>query len=376
MLYRPPANLRVPIPFVQVMTTIRCALVLAIAVLAPAQTAREIGTVIKIEADRIELRTDAGADVTVRFDESTKFQRVAPGEKDLSKAAAIAPSDVAAGDRVLARGSGNPLVARSVIVMAKTDIARKQAADRAEWERRGIGGIVTAVNAPAQEITVSSHGRSIVVKLADKASVRRYAPESVRFADAKPSRIEEIQTGDQVRALGNKSEDGTRYVAEELVSGSFLNIAATVNAVDAANNTLRVTDLTNRKKITVHVTPDSALRKLPAFAAGMLARFQGRREGASNPLGAPSGNGGPGSGPMRQGPPDLQRMLERTPPITLADLKPGDTIAVASTRGADPSRMTAITILAGIEPLLEAQSGRQGSLGSWNLDLNMNMSLP
>ena len=71
-------------------------------------------------------------------------------------------------------------------------------------------------------------------------------------------------------------------------------------------------------------------------------------------------------------------MIERLPAITLADLKPGAAVAIASTRGSDPSEVTAITILSGIEPLLTAtpQGGRQMVNGSWNLNLNMNMDTP
>lgn len=69
-------------------------------------------------------------------------------------------------------------------------------------------------------------------------------------------------------------------------------------------------------------------------------------------------------------------MLERMPSVPLTELKTGDAVIIASTRGADPSHMTAINILSGVEPLLTAPDGGRQSLGSWNLDLNMNMSLP
>jgi hypothetical protein len=209
----------------------------------------------------------------------------------------------------------------------------------------------------------------------------------VKFSDAKPSKFEEIQAGDQVRALGDRT--GDRFVAQELVSGSFVNIAATIDRVNAAENRLTVTDLATRKKIEVRLTSDSTVRRLPEFAAQMLAARaggnslaapppgaangpQGRREGVPNPR-TPSGDGGPG-GSMRDRPRDLQTMLERMPAAALSDLKRGDAIAIASTRGADPARMTAITVLAGIEPILASQGS--ASPGSWNLDLNMNMSLP
>lgn len=63
---------------------------------------------------------------------------------------------------------------------------------------------------------------------------------------------------------------------------------------------------------------------------------------------------------------DLQEMIERLPAAQLAELKPGDVLIVSSTVGQDPTRMTAITILAGAEQILLAlQSGpaRPGGRG-------------
>ncbi len=382
---------------------IRLALFTMLAALAPAQTTTApIGTVVSLNAaeKHLAIKTDAGSEITVSYGEDTAFLRVAPGETSLKNASPISVMEISAGDRVLARGvlsaDGKSAAARSVIVMSKSDIAKKHEAERMDWDRRGIGGIVTAVDAAASEITVSVPSglekKSVVVQ-ASGARVRRYAPDSVKFSDAKPAALEDIHPGDQVRARGERSDNGNRFIAEEVVSGSFINIAATVDAIDAAANTIAVTDLSNRKKIKVQVTADSSLRRLPAFASRMFAARgagggngaggsalssgrsdmpQGRRAGFPNPLSAPAG--GPG---VRSGPRDFASMLDRMPSITLADLKPGDAVAIASTRGADASRLTAITLLAGIEPLLAAPGGDRGaSLGSWNLDLNMNMSLP
>ena len=66
-------------------------------------------------------------------------------------------------------------------------------------------------------------------------------------------------------------------------------------------------------------------------------------------------------------------MIERLPALKLDDLKPGDAIIVSSTEGADPSQVTAITLVAGVEPILTAAPGgssqRAAMLGSWNLDM-------
>ncbi len=339
------------------------------------QVTRPVGVVTSIDAagKQIIIRTDGGPELVVLVDDQTSFLRLAPCDKDLAKAAKILLSDVAAGDRVLARGTipagQTAVAASSILVMARSDIARKQMADRAEWERRGIGGIVKAVNCESREITISIPGfegaRTVMVTLADGAVLRRYAPDSVKFSDARPSSLDEIKADDQIRARGSKSEDGTRLAAEELVSGSFVNITARVDSVDPQSGSLRVTDLSTKQRLDVRINPDSNLRRMPPVAAGMTAN-----RGA--------GGGGFSGGPPMQRPRDLQAVLERIPTIKITDLKAGETVAIASTRGADPLRLTAITILADVDRLLNTGSagGRNRGTDSWSLNLNMNMDLP
>lgn len=368
---------------------------------APPKVARPIGVVqlIDVAAKNLLLRTDAGTDMVVWFDEKTSFLRVAPGERDLRSAAKIEVTEVKNGDRVLARGrvaeDGKSVTASTLVVMTKADIETKRTADELDWEKRGAGGIVSEVKPDAGEVTISAHSlngsRKVVITLAKDAIVRRYAPDSVKFSDAKPSRLEEIKVGDQVKARGVRSEDGTRLTAEELVSGEFLIMAATVKSVNPTENTVQVLDLTSKKTILVHINKDSNLRNMPVFAARMLAERNNAAAGApaapslrQQPRGfregAPAGQqsaapGGPGRTPGGR-PRDLQSMLGRMPTITLADLKQGDVIAVASTRGADPSQVTAITLLSGIEPLLTTSSnGDRQVNGSWNLNLNMSMGM-
>ena len=56
---------------------------------------------------------------------------------------------------------------------------------------------------------------------------------------------------------------------------------------------------------------------------------------------------------------NIQEMLERLPTIALADVKVGDTIIVSSTKGADPTRLTAITLVSGADALLNMIAARQ-----------------
>jgi hypothetical protein len=60
-------------------------------------------------------------------------------------------------------------------------------------------------------------------------------------------------------------------------------------------------------------------------------------------------------------------MLERVPAATLGDLKAGDAVIVLSTVGASADQMTAITMLAGVEPILTKPGTREMQLGGWSL---------
>jgi hypothetical protein len=394
---------------------------LAMAIATAQQPARTnvVGAVEAIDPanGQITLHTDDGRTVKIAPHATAKFLRLPAGEKSLANATPIAAKDIAPGDRVLARGElsddKTSMEASTVVVMTKADIAQKQQADQAEWRKRGVAGLVTAVDAKAGEVTINTRTaeglKPLVIVAGAKTAVSRYAPDSVKFADAKPGTLADIKPGDQVRALGVKSEDGTHYEAEEVVSGAFRNVAATVTTIDVAAHTIKVTDLTTKKPLLVHVNADSTLRKLPEEVAAMIARraaaggagaagagtgpgaggaqrpqAQGATGGApggqvatSALTGAPGGAPGApaGAGGMRGGRGgDMQQMLEHMPAIKLEDLKPGDAIIVSSTEGADPGQVTAITLVAGVEPILTAApagSQRARVLGSWNLDMDM-----
>lgn len=383
---------------------------LAIGIAMAQQPARTnlVGAVQAIDPSngQITLHTDDGKTVKITPHAGAKFLRLPPGEKSLASATPIKANDIGPGDRVLARGElsddKDSMAASTLVVMTKADIAQKQQADQAEWRKRGVAGIVTAVDAKAGEVTINTRGaeglKPLIIAANDKTAVSRYAPDSVKFADAKPGTLSDIKPGDQVRALGAKSEDGTHYEAEEMVSGSFRNVAATVTTVDVAANTMKVMDLTTKKPLLVHVNADSTLRKLPEMVAkGIAMRAAGGAAGAGGPAGG-SGNGqraqgatgapagGPPAGQSASGGAggpagarggrggDMQQMLEHMPAIKLEDLKPGDAIIVSSTEGADPGQVTAITLIAGVEPILSAAPAgaqRARMLGSWNLDMDM-----
>src|SRR6266478_6380477 len=114
-----------------------------------ASSARPVGTIKAISGNSITLTTDAGTDVTVLVQDTSKLVRIAPGQKDLKDAAPIQLQDVQAGDRILVRGKladdGSSVLAVSIVAIKKTDIMEKQTRDREEWQKHGAGGLVSSV---------------------------------------------------------------------------------------------------------------------------------------------------------------------------------------------------------------------------------------
>ena len=341
--------------------------------IALAQSAGSVvGTIGEIRPETLEMtvKPDSGPAVAVMFTPDTVFQRVAPGEKDLKNAAAITAADLTPGDRVLVTFRPGSAEARRIIVMPASEIARRNEADRQDWIRRGVAGVVASKS--GDQITLrmrSFQGESqATVTVGEKTTYRRYAPDSVKFADARPSNIAEINVGDQLRARGQKSEDGLKVNADEVVFGTFLTKAGTVTAVDLASGAITVKDLETNKPFTVKLTADSQLKRMPSFGNGaMPGRAPGdfgagiARTGGQNGPGPTPGRDFPGGGPgARQGG-DLSQMLERMPAAKLEDLKAGETIVVSSTRGASKDSITAIMLLANADMLIRmaaAQSSR------------------
>src|SRR6267142_3562444 len=220
---------------------------------APA-VARPVGTIKSISGNTITLTTDAGGDVTVQVQDATKLVRIAPGQKDLKDATPIQLADVQPGDRILVRGKladdGKSVLAASVIATKKADIADKQAHEREEWQRHGLGGLVSDVEATGTiSVSLPAFGekKTVAIHLSKDTILRRYAPDSVKFDDAKPAPLDQIKPGDQLRARGTRSPDGLDLTADEIVSGTFRNIAGTISAIDASTGSIAVQDLISRK---------------------------------------------------------------------------------------------------------------------------------
>jgi hypothetical protein len=326
--------------------------------------ARFVGTITAISGNTLTVKTDADGAHQVNVPATAVLKRIAPGQKDLSAAETIPFSDLAIGDRVLVKlDPGAPVgteEALQIIAVKQADLALKQQKDREDWQQRGVGGLVKSVDTSSGVILLTSGAgataRTITVNTTKATILKRYAPDSVRFDAALPAPISAILAGDQLRARGAKNADGTEIVAEEVVSGSFRNVSGTIMTLDATGSTLVVKDLATKKPVTIHITPDAQMRSLPEMMAKMLAaRLKGGTGGGAASV---SGNGRGGGDP--------QQMLNRAPAIQLADLKKGEAVMVVSTAGT--AEVTAITLLAGVEPLLESPAASQNLLSNWSLN--------
>ena len=325
-----------------------------------------MGVVSELKSDtrQVVVTTAAGNVVTVTFSDRTVYMRIPPGEKTKDKFIKISPTDFGVGDSVFARGRMSDdrknMPALEFYVMSKGDIAQQRERERDEWRKRGVAGTVSAINADTKEITIDARTaegpKPVVLTTTAETKFRRYAPDSVRFSDAKPSAIGELKPGDQLRALGNKSTDGARFSADEIVTGSFQTIGGAITEVNAEKQEIKINDLQSKQAVTIVVSKDSQMKRLtPELLTALSPPKPGAPANAAPPA--------KGSG-------DLQEMFDQLPAVTLHELKPGESILISSTKGADPARVTAIAVVSGVGPLLQnSQGGRPAavSLGAMSL---------
>lgn len=382
--------------------------VASIGALAPAQAAsqaqsppaRIVGSVTAISGQSLTIKPDNGAPVTFTVSDNARILETQPGAKTLAGATPIQLSGIGVGDRILAAvrpsADGSAMTATTLIAMKGAAVTEHQQVEQADWQRRGVGGLVKTVDPANGMVTIASGARTLTIHSTPKTIVRRYSPTSIKFSDAQSSTLDQIHPGDQLRARGDRSADGSDVTADEIVAGTFRNIAGTVVSTDPATNTITVTDLATKKPVTIQVTADSQMHKLPEQMAQYLATRLKRPAGAGQSQGqsqeqsqgpspehsqaqpheSPAGETGSASsdhpawrqsgGGQRGG--DLSQMLQRTPPVQLADLHKGDAVMIVATQGT-PGSTTALTLLAGVEPILTASPSASQSMfsASWNL---------
>ena len=368
--------------------------------------AKRIGTIKSINGNAITLASDSGPEVAVTVLPNARILRIAPGEKDFKNATPIQVQDLQVGDTIRVRGRGSDdaksIAALEVIVITRSAITAVGDQIRQDWQKRGIGGPVSAVDTAAGTVTLSitSIGgkKAVVVRTTKNTIIRRYSPNSVKPEDAKPSTLQEVNVGDQLRARGDRSADGGELAAEEIFTGSFPNFEGLIKSVDATAGIISLQDVVSKKNVQLKITADSQLHKIPAemaqrFAMRLKAALPPGTPGAGGSSSAPTAaNGGaPGSrapaggqssggmnggmsggmagGARPGGGFDFSRLLDQTPAVVLADLHKGDAIVVLATQGTPADGSTVIKLFSGVEPILQAApNGSQAMmLAPWSL---------
>jgi hypothetical protein len=356
---------------IEVMNSSFALLFLCAAAFAQTMPKSIVGSIAAFKAEDavVVVKPDNTDAVSVKLTPDTVFQRIAPGERDLKKAAAMNMTDMALGDRVLVSFKTGSTEALRVLVMSSTDIQKRNEADSLDWTRRGVSGVVAAK--AGNVLTLKKRGLTgeivMTVTLDDKTAVRRYNSDSVKFADARVSKLDEVSVGDQLRARGVKSEDGLKVAAEEVVFGTFVTKAGAITAINPETKEVTVSEIGTNKPLVVKFTADSQIKKMPNMM-GMMGAGRGGAPGGSAMGTSMSPAAGPPAGLPNTGGhmPDMAQMLEHAPEAKLDDLKIGEKIVVSSTKGAKPGEITAIMLLGNADMLIQmatVPSGRGAGAG-------------
>lgn len=346
---------------------------------AQAASTRVVGSATAVTADSITVKPDHGASVTLAVPSGARILETQPGAKTLAGATAIPLSSIAPGDRVLAiaqpAASGSEPSASMIIAMKASAITQRHAAEESAWQHNGIGGLVKSVDAAAGTVTITSGPQTVTIATTPQTIIRRYSPDSTAFSASTPSMLAAIHPGDQLRARGARTPDGSKMTAAAIVSGSFRNIAGTILSIDPTANTITVRDLKTKKPVIIHITANSAMHQIPEpMARYLAARLKRDTETPEEHnkhahVEAASAEHAERHQPGQAHSASISQMLERTPLVKLTALRKGQALMIVATEGA-PESATAITLLSGVEPILTAAPSAAAGMfsASWNLN--------
>ena len=346
---------------------------MAVAVVVFGQTTatdRVVGVVTAIDkaTNQISVKADTGETKAVVVSATSALLRMPPGETVAQKALKISLEEVAVGDRVFARGAltgdGKTLEARQVVVSSAAATTAQTQPQQANPRNRPMAGRIARVDVNKKEITLQPRGREGVtpptIVVSDATRFFRYAPDSMDINHASRSSLNQMREGDQLRALGERSEDGARFVATEIIAGSMTRTIGEVVSVDAArqeltlkNNegqviTVAIGDRSSLRRVTPEVAATFATRPGRGDAQGSRPNDRGeRRERRERPAGENGAARRGGEGRAGRAGRGFQEMLAGLPAISLSELKKGDAVFVSGSEGPDRSRMTAIMLITG-----------------------------
>jgi hypothetical protein len=344
------------------------------------------------EADNvIGMKTETG-DLTVIISSKTVYKKLLPENPSPVAAVASSLSEIGIGDKIVISAflsdDKTKATARTVYLMTKADISKKDQSNIEKWKTKSITGKVVLVNEPAKEITVAvktpTGDKNVVLSTFTNTIYKRFSEDSLDFKDAKIESFSDVKTGDQIRAIGEKNADGSVLKAEEIVTGGFKQIIGKITAINPQTNEITVQEFAEKqgKTTVVALKNTSLLRKFPEeYVQPTLMKMMGTasNNGATTvrppnnstpkpPQTTPSPTPTPNNGSVQID----ENMFEKFQPVTLSELKIGDTIATLCPNKAGLSKFTAIRLLSGMEwlaaiPQITAMSGRGN--GSPNLSI-------
>jgi hypothetical protein len=359
-----------------------------------------IGTVEKVDAAGkvLAVKPDKADVSSVKFDDKTQFLRIPAGETDTKKATRAAADDVSVGDRVIARLRAGEETQPAVFLYftKQTELAQRKEKTAEEW-KNGVTGLASSVDPEGKKVVISVRNAGPPHDLTLDAAganvdVTRFSPETGK---PEPGTLAAIHTGDQVTVIGQKNADGTGIKVEAITSGFYKTLPMQIKSVDTAAGVIMATDLATKKPITITIHPDTTMKKLddatalamarrlnPTFQQGEGRGGRGGRGGGggadaaadgggfqrgADQAGAGQGRGGRGGGGARNL--DLSKVIDQQPAITIADLKAGEPIVVAGAPTEDLSKMWALKLIAGVDPILRAApaNGPDPLGGNWSL---------
>jgi hypothetical protein len=354
-----------------------------------------IGTVEKVDAAGkvLAVKPDKTDQTAVKFDDKTQFLRIPAGETDTKKATRAAAGDVSVGDRVIARlregEDGKPAV--FLYFSKQAELAQRKEKTAEEW-KSGVSGLADSVDQAGKKVVITVRGagpaKSVALDVSSNIlDVTRFSPETGKN---EPSTLASIRPGDQVTVIGQKNADMTEIKVDAITSGFYKTLPVQIRSIDTAAGQIMAMDLASKKPITINIGSDSVLKKLDDATAQQLARRlnptiqaegrggRGGRGGGGGdaapvaipgaaPDGAAGGRGGRGAGGGR--PLDLAKVVDQAPVITLADLKANEPIVVFGAATDDLSKLRALRLISGVDPILRAapQNGTDPLAGNWSL---------
>ena len=361
-----------------------------------------LGTLTAVDATThtVTVKEDKTAtSYTILVADTKTLLKVEPGAKDLKNAVRITADDLQVGDRVDVRGSKsgdnpNALAARSVVLMSGRALQQAHQAEAAEWQH-STAGMVTSVDPASGKIgaTVkSAEGpKTVAIETTSQTEFTRYAPENPKTPAV--SQLAQIQVGDQIRVIGDKSADGAavsgtkslfRRVPYDFGHHHLDRLRWKIRYGEGSGEQEGDRDFARRRdaraQASTHDGDDAGAPIQSQLQAGggrprpeALDRGEPGNAGATWAMRSAPGERGPrmGGGGGSRGNGDISMLLERAPKIALSDLKQGDAVVISGVAtGADNTRLMATNVIAGVEPILQSAPQRQGGQnlgGDWGL---------